>query len=224
MEREPVWKMEEITQQAFPHEKNFERKIVICRPEEFWKMNSEQRKEVVILVRFPNGKKGPVIKLRATRVRFFVSKYMYWYSRLNFLCGLKFIEEVNPRTELGLDIEDTNIMSLRCKQQIVTIRSDYQLPTSSYRKNFDLHHVFFPHVLNQIKKIFRPPNCRFLYGQLQQEFEKGRLITNEEKKNKTNYFDVTKTLNLLKDPFFIYDRSALFKQSFITELNKFLPI
>ena len=38
---EPVWKMEEIRQQAFAHEENFERKIVICRLEEFWKMNSE---------------------------------------------------------------------------------------------------------------------------------------------------------------------------------------
>ena len=33
-----------------------------------------------------------------------------------------------------------------------------------------------------------------------------------------------KRLNLLQDTFFIYDRSALVKQSLITELNKFLPI
>ena len=121
MEGEPVWKMEEITQKAFAHEKTFERKIVIFRLEEFWKMNSEQRKVVVILVRFPNGKKGPVIKLRATHMRFFVSKYMYWYGRLNFLCVLKFIKEVNPRTELGLDIEDTNIHEFALQ----TKNSDY---------------------------------------------------------------------------------------------------
>ena len=34
---------------------------------------------------------------------------MYWASPLNFLLGLNFIKEVNPRTELGLDIEDTYI-------------------------------------------------------------------------------------------------------------------
>ena len=216
--------MEEIRQQAFAHEKNFERKIVICRLEEFWKMNSEQRKAVVILLRFLNGKKGPVIKLRATGVRFFVSKYMYWYSRLNFLCGLKFIKEINPRTELGLDIRDTNIHEFALQ----ITNSDYwkwlSITDKFVQEKFWSSSCLFSSCSESNKKIFRPPNFRFLYGQLQQEFKKSRLITNKEKKIKTNYFDVTKTLNILQDPFFIYDRSALVKQSFITELNKFLPI
>ena len=62
-----------------------------------------------MLVRFPNGKRGLVVTLRATGARVFVSKYMYWSSRLNFCCRLKFIKVAKPRTHLGLDIEDTNV-------------------------------------------------------------------------------------------------------------------
>ena len=109
LEGEPVWKLEEIRQKAFTDEKTFERKIVICRLEEFRKMNCEQKKAAVLLITFPNGKEGPVITLRVTSARFFVSKYMYWGSTLNSLHGLKFIKEENARTELGLDIEETYI-------------------------------------------------------------------------------------------------------------------
>ena len=137
-----------------------------------------------MLVRFLNGKKGPVITLRATGARFFFFKYMYWSSRLNFFCGVKFIKVVNPRTELGLDIEDTNIYEFALQRtNRHAVRSDYQLPTSSYGRNFyfDLHHVFFPQAPNQIKKIFRLPNGRFSNEQLQKAFKKDWLITNEEK-------------------------------------------
>ena len=50
-----------------------------------------------------------MITVRAAVGRFFVSKYMYWASPLNFLRELNFIKEVNSRTKLGLDIEDTYI-------------------------------------------------------------------------------------------------------------------
>ena len=59
--------------------------------------------------------------------------------------------------------------------------------------------------------------------QLQLAFKKDGLITNEEKKIKKKTFRRTKIVNILQDTFFIYDRSALVKQSFITELNRFLP-
>ena len=109
MEGEPIWKLEEIRQQAFTHEKNFERKIVICKLEEFRKMNGEQKKGAVMLITFSNGKEGPIITFRVVDARFFVSQYMYWGSTLNSLHGLKFIKEVNPRTKLGLDIKNTYI-------------------------------------------------------------------------------------------------------------------
>ena len=59
--------------------------------------------------------------------------------------------------------------------------------------------------------------------QLQLAFKKDGLITNEEKRIKKKTFRRTKIVNILHDTFFIYDRSALVKQSFITELNRFLP-
>ena len=55
MEGEPSWKLEENKQEAFAQEKSFERKIVICRLEEFRKLNGEQKKETVMLITFPNG-------------------------------------------------------------------------------------------------------------------------------------------------------------------------
>ena len=93
--------MEEIKKQAFAHEKNFERKIIICRSEEFKKMNSEQKKAEVMLIRFLNGREGRIITFRVVSPRFFVSKYMYWGRELSYLHRLKFIKEVSPRTELG---------------------------------------------------------------------------------------------------------------------------
>ena len=101
--------MEEIKKQAFAHEKNFERKIIICRSEEFKKMNSEQKKAEVMLIRFLNGREGRIITFRVVSPRFFVSKYMYCGRELNYLHRLKFIKEVSPRTELGLDIKVTYI-------------------------------------------------------------------------------------------------------------------
>ena len=89
-------------------------------------MNGEQRKVAVMLIRFPDGKKGPVITLRAAVGRLFVSKYMYWASLLIFLRELNFIKEVNSRTNLGLDIEDTYIYELAqqtTNRQVV--RGDY---------------------------------------------------------------------------------------------------
>ena len=109
MEGEPIWKLEEIRQQVFTHEKNFERKIVICKLEEFRKMNGEQKKRTVMLITFSNGKEGPIITFTVADARFFDSQYMYWRSTLNSLHGLKFIKEVNPRTKLGLDIKNTYI-------------------------------------------------------------------------------------------------------------------
>ena len=74
---------------------------------------------------------------------------------LNFLRRLKFIKEVNPRTELGLDIKDTYNyeFALQTTNRHV-VRRDYQLLTTSYGRNFyfDLYHVYFPHAPNQIKK------------------------------------------------------------------------
>ena len=104
LESEPVRKLEEVIQRAFTHKTNFERNIVISRLEEFRKINSEQNKAAVILIIFPNGKEGLIITLRATGVRPFVPKYMYWGSGLNLLRRLRFNKEV-----LGLDIEDTYI-------------------------------------------------------------------------------------------------------------------
>ena len=72
LEGEPVWRIEEIRKQAFPHENNFERKIFSCRWKAFSKMNGEQRKVAIMLIRFPDGKKGPVITLRALVGRIFV--------------------------------------------------------------------------------------------------------------------------------------------------------
>ena len=132
-------------------------------------MSGEQKKAAVLLITFPNGKEGPIITLRVTSAKFFVSKYMYWGSTLNSLHGLKFIKELNARTELGLDIEETYIyeFALQTTNRHV-VWGDYQLPTSSYGRifYFDLHHVYFPHAPNQIKKFFEPPNNRFSYVQL----------------------------------------------------------
>ena len=55
LEGEPSWKLEENKQEAFAQEQSFERKIVICRLEEFRKLNGEQKKETVMLITFPNG-------------------------------------------------------------------------------------------------------------------------------------------------------------------------
>ena len=115
---------------------------------------------------------------------------MYWGSTMNSLHGLKFIKEVNPRTELYMDIEDTYVyeFTLQTTNRHV-VQGEYQLLTSSYGRNFyfDLHHVYFPHALNKIKKIFEPPNNRFSYVQLQLAFKKDGLTTNEEKKIKKIY-------------------------------------
>ena len=54
-------------------------------------------------------------------------------------------------------------------------------------------------------------------------YVKDAFILAEEKTVK-NYFDPTKRLNLLQESYFIYSRSSLVKPSFISELNKFLPI
>ena len=53
-----------------------------------------------------------------------------------------------------------------------------------------------------------------------------KKIIEYPKKNrpKKNYFDPTKRLNLLQKSYFIYDCSSLVKPSFISELNKCLPI
>ena len=51
---------------------------------------------------------------------------MYWASLLIFLRELNFIKEVNSRTNLGLDIEDTYIYELAqqtTNRQVV--RGDY---------------------------------------------------------------------------------------------------
>ena len=55
-------------------------------------------------------------------------------------------------------------------------------------------------------------------------YKKGLLVVNEDKKIKKIYFDRTKRFNILQDPYFVYDRSSLVKPTFITEINKFLPI
>ena len=65
-----------------------------------------------MLITFPNVKEGSIKTLRAIGARFFVLKYMYWGSGLNFLRRLKFIKELNLRTEIGLDVEDTYIYEL----------------------------------------------------------------------------------------------------------------
>ena len=105
---------------------------------------------------------------------------------LNFLHRLKFIKEVNPRTELGLDIKDT------CNYEFVlqttnrhVVRRDYQLLTTSYGRNFyfDLS-CLFSSCSKSNKKKFNLPNSRFSYAQLQLEFKKDGLITNEEKEIK----------------------------------------
>ena len=118
-----------------------------------------------MVITFPNGKEGPIRVMGAT---FFVSKYMYWGSMLNSLHGLKFIKEVNLRTYLGLYIEDMYIyeFALQTANRNV-VGGDYQLPTPLKGRNFyfDLHHVYFPHALNQIKKmIFEPPKRDFHMG------------------------------------------------------------
>ena len=115
-------------------------------------MNGEQKKGAVMLITFSNGKEGPIITFRVADTRFFVSQYMYWGSTLNSLHGLKFIKEVNPRTKLGLDTKNTYIYEFMLQTtNRHAIRVDYQLQTTSYRRNFyfDLHHVYFPHALNQ---------------------------------------------------------------------------
>ena len=45
---------------------------------------------------------------------------------------------------------------------------------------------------------------------------------NEEKEIKKNYFDATRRINLIKESYFIYDRSSPVKQSFISEINAVL--
>ena len=55
-------------------------------------------------------------------------------------------------------------------------------------------------------------------------YKKDLLVLNEEKEIIKLYFDPTKRLNLLQESYFVYDRSSLVKQSFITEIIKFLPI
>ena len=79
-----------------------------------------------MLITFLNVKEDPIITLRATGARFFVSKYIYWGSGLNFLRRPKFIKELNLRTEIGLDIEDTYIyeFALQTTNRHV-VRGDY---------------------------------------------------------------------------------------------------
>ena len=50
------------------------------------------------------------------------------------------------------------------------------------------------------------------------------FILDKEKAIKKIYFDPTGRLNLLQKSYFIYDCSSLVKPSFLSELNKFLPI
>ena len=46
----------------------------------------------------------------------------------------------------------------------------------------------------------------------------------QRKGDKKNYFHSTKRSSLLQEFYFVYDRRKLVKQSFITKINKFLPL
>ena len=77
---------------------------------------------------------------------------------------------------------------------------------------------------SQYKIVIEPPKNRTGYTVQWFNFVENALILDEEKAIKKNYFDPTKSLNLLQESYFIYDCSSLVKPYFISELNKFLPI
>ena len=77
---------------------------------------------------------------------------------------------------------------------------------------------------SQYKIVIEPPKNRTGYTVQWFNYVENALILDEEKAIKKIYFDPTKSLNLLQESYFIYDRSSLVKPYFISELNKFLPI
>ena len=79
-----------------------------------------------------------------------------------------------------------------------------------------------PH--HNVKKIIKPPKNRARYIVLWFNYVEDAFNLDEEKSIKKIYFDPTKRLNLLQKSSFNYDCSSLVKPSFISELNKSLPI
>ena len=76
----------------------------------------------------------------------------------------------------------------------------------------------------QYKNEIVPPGNKVRYNVQNIDFTKDLFLLNEEKEVKKIYFDLTKRLNLLQEPYFVYNRSSLVKPTFITEINKFLSI
>ena len=103
---------------------------------------------------------------------------------------------------------------------------DFSLPFFRIKERgsyFDQFNFFCEGAPSQHKKIIEPPNDRVRYIVQWFNYVENAFILDEEKVIKKIYFDPTKRLNLLQEPYFIYDHSLLVKPSFISKLNKFLP-
>ena len=91
-------------------------------------------------------------------------------------------------------------------------------------QHFDHFNFFCEGTQSQYKNFIEPPNKRAGYIVQWFNYLEDAFILDEEKAIKKIYFDSTKRLNLLQESYFIYDRSFLVKPTFISELNKFLPV
>ena len=107
--------------------------------------------------------------------------------------------------------------------------SNYNFVIPNYRlpnKGVQFDHFLFlcEDAPRQYKNQIVPPRNKVGYNVQNMSYTKDFLVLNEGKEIKKIYFDPTERLNLLQESCFVYDRSSLVKPTFITEINKFLPI
>ena len=92
---------------------------------------------------------------------------------------------------------------------------------------FDQHHFKFINTtyLNEVQQKLLPKPVEIIYRKREEEIDvPDFLVTKAEKEIKEIYFRVHELVNLYQESYFLYDRSNLVKQSFVNEINEFLPI
>ena len=162
--------------------------------------------------------------------KFLVSEPLFNKRRRNFLAGLNFVGKVDVESTLNIETHQENVFEFKLKDKTVNIRRDnFILP--KYRTKtggvvFD-HCTFFLEdnsILARIKKIIEPPGNRVKYNYQGQKLSDDFLVANAEKDIKKIYFKAHELLNVFQESYFLYDRINLVEQSFVNEINRFLPI
>ena len=141
---------------------------------------------------------------------------------------MTFVAKYNLRLILSFNFDEKSIYEFRLNNETVNMTIwDFWLPFFRLKGRdlyFDQFKFFCEGVPSQYKEIIEPPNNRLRYIVQWFNYVEDAFILDEEKAIKKIYFDPRKKLNLLQESYLIYDRSSLAKSSFISELNKILPI